>query len=407
MFTWEAASPYNGNMPEEFTSARVPSLVFRAGAIAGLPAVVKTRAVSRVGVVTGAGWFPVSEQWQTLQAALRDRGIALTHRTNSGEPSPGGVDEIAAAFRENGVELLIGIGGGSVLDTAKAAAVAVVAAAPIKDFLEGVGSREPDGRSLPVIAVPTSAGTGSEATKNAVLSEVGPQGFKKSLRHENFIPSVAVIDPELAISASPEVTAASGLDAITQLLEAYISTKSSVFTDSLAETGLRLAGRSFARAVQDGDDLVARGDMAYAAFLSGVCLANAGLGIVHGAASPAGAISSVPHGVFCGNMLLPAMEYTVRRLRQQGETSGRAAAKLTRAAFLLSDEDPATSDLAEAGDRLLDRLRAFNAVAPLSRLSTYGIDETMVDTIARGTGPKNTPVAVSQSDVKAMLMERL
>ncbi len=405
-------------MPEAFQSSRIPQVFFRAGGLAELPAIVRSFGFGRVGVVTGASWFPASEAWAALSAGLEDRGSTVVHETCSGEPSPRRVDEIATVFRDGDVEAVIGIGGGSVLDAAKAAAAACRLEHSVREYLEGVGSRVPDGRTLPVIAVPTTAGTGSEATKNAVLSEGGEGGFKKSLRHENYIPQVALIDPELATSATPEVTAASGLDAVTQLLEAYISTKASVFTDAMAETGLRLAGRSFIAVVQDGDNRNARSDMAYAAFCSGVCLANAGLGIVHGAASPAGALSSVPHGVFCGNMLVPAMRHTVDRLSRIRETNGRAAAKMARAAHLLSGMPPGpelelkgTESPAEvtnpAMSRLIERLNEFLAVSSLPRLREYGIDEALVDKIAAGTGPKNHPVEVSRKDVRDMLMERL
>jgi alcohol dehydrogenase class IV len=393
-------------MREKFQAARVPQLVFGAGTLSELPTLLKSRGMDRIGIVTGASWFPESDHWHTLLRGFTDRGCVVTHRTNGGEPSPDRVDEIGADFRADGVKAVLGIGGGSILDAAKAAAVAARVEGSIREYLEGVGTRRPDGRTLPMVAVPTSAGTGSEATKNAVLSEVGPEGFKKSLRHDNFIPILALIDPELAVSAGPEVTAASGLDAITQLLEAYISTKASIFTDSQAETGLRLAGASFPTAVQDGEDLNGRGDMAYAAFMSGVCLANAGLGIVHGAASAAGAATGIPHGVFCGNLLVPALRRTVDRLSRLGETSGMAARKLRRAAALLRGEEPNASSPAEMED-LISRLEEFLAISPLSRLSAYGFTEDRLDVVAERSGLKNHPVEFSQRDVRDMLAERL
>lgn len=396
-------------MPDAFQSARTPQVVFRAGGLAELPTLVKSRGIRSIGVVSGATWFPQSDHWRTLRDGLTDRGIAVHHETSRGEPSPEGVDRIAEGFRSAAVEAVLAVGGGSVLDAGKASAAAVRAEGSIGDYLEGVGSKTPDGRSLPVIAVPSSAGTGAEATKNAVLSSVGPDGFKKSLRHDNFIPVTAVIDPELTVSASPEVSAASGMDAITQLLEAYISTRASVFTDALAELGLRLAGRSFLEVIADGTNLTARGDMSYAAYLSGVCLANAGLGIVHGAASPAGALTKVPHGVFCGNMLLPSMEATVQRLGKMGDTTGRAAAKLAVAGRLLegNQTDELREEPAEGMARLLDRLRKFAAAAPYASLSAYDIGEDTISRIAEQTGLKNHPVAFSRQEVQSMLAECL
>ena len=174
----------------------------------------------------------------------------------------------------------------------------------IINYLEGV-ELNPPGSTVSFIAVPTTAGTGSEATKNAVISSIGESGFKKSLRHDNFIPDIAVIDPQLMLSCPETLTAACGLDAIAQLLESYVSSKSNPITDALAFDALTKAIPAFEVAVKDGHkNLEARASMAYGALISGITLANAGLGIVHGFASPIGGFFDIPHGVVCGTLLL-------------------------------------------------------------------------------------------------------
>jgi len=226
-----------------------------------------------------------------LEKGLAAEGLSLRRYPVSGEPSPEVVDRIAASLE---ADVVVAIGGGSAIDAGKAVAAMAEEGGSIVDYLEEVGTKPPTGRRRFLVAVPTTAGTGSEATANAVISRVGASGFKKSLRHEGYIPDIALIDPELALDCPPAVTAASGLDAITQLLEGFVSTGGNPLTDALGRSGLATAGRSFSRAVHEGD-LIARSAMAYAAYLSGVILAIAGLGIVHGIASPLGGAYPVPH----------------------------------------------------------------------------------------------------------------
>ena len=180
------------------------------------------------------------------------------------------------------------------MDAGKAISAMLTQEGSVKDYLEGVGHKHPSGNKVPFFAVPTTSGTGSEATKNAVLSEIGPNGYKKSLRHDHFVPDLAIVDPDLTLSCPPGLTAYSGMDAFTQLLEAYVSTKAHPFTDALCEKALELLSGSLLQAYQDGENIEAREAMSYAAWTSGIVLAQVGLGVVHGFASAVGGMFDNP-----------------------------------------------------------------------------------------------------------------
>ena len=223
----------------------------------------------------------------------------------SGEPTIEIVNECTQLARQNNVSLIISIGGGSVIDTAKATAGFAKNSGELIDYIEGVGKgKQLENSPIDHIAVPTTSGTGSEMTKNAVITGSGDTKFKRSFRHNKLVPIAAIIDPNLAVTMPKQVTAYSGMDAITQLIESYISKKSNPFTDALALEGLKRAGKSLVAAYKDGSDIEARTNMAYASMISGMCLANSGLGAVHGIAAGLGAVLKVPHGMACA-ILLP------------------------------------------------------------------------------------------------------
>lgn len=325
------------------------------------------------------------------------------------EAGPQVVDAIVEAEHaaHDAADVVIGFGGGSAVDAGKALSAALILPGSIREYLEGVGTRSPDGKKVPFIAIPTTAGTGSEVTKNAVLSDI-TAGYKKSLRHDNYVPDLTLIDPELQLSCPRDVTAASGMDAVTQLLEALLSTRSSPLTDALAIDGLVHAGRSYARAVERGDsDVDARAGMAYAAYLSGRCLANAGLGVVHGLAGPAGAHSAVPHGLVCGALLRPATERLVSRLRS--EPAGSAAlVKLAGAGYALTGSALHAAATGERTTedglaRLLTRLAEFERIASFPRLSAYGLTPEIADQVAGEASNKNSPVDFTESERRELL----
>ncbi len=253
----------------------------------------------------------------------------------SGEPTVEGVRAALAAARQARPDVVVGWGGGSVIDLAKSVAVLLHDEADVLDHLEVIGRGLPlPATSVPVIAVPTTAGTGAEATANAPI--LSPEhGVKASLRSPAMLPAVAVVDPALTLTCPPTVTAASGLDALTQCLEALVTPKATPLTDALAREGLARAGRSLHAAYRHGDDLGARTDMSLAALLSGMALANAKLGAVHGLAAPLGGRLGAPHGEVCAAVLTATTETNVRALRQRDpgsaalERYGEAARLLT------------------------------------------------------------------------------
>lgn len=254
-------------------------------------------------IVRGGNHLEQSGTLKRLQSELDSCQLKQTFCTVQGETTPAAVAVVLECARKNDCDALIGLGGGSVIDTAKAAASLLTNGGDLLDYLEGIGrGQQLTKPALPLIAVPTTAGTGSEVTKNAVIT-VAEKKAKVSLRSPHLIPPIALVDPQLTDHLPPAITASTGLDALSQLIEAYVSKKTNPVTDSLALTGIRLSARSLQQVFQNGQDQAGRDDLALAALLSGICLANAGLGAIHGLAAPLGACFPIPHGVACGRLL--------------------------------------------------------------------------------------------------------
>jgi len=339
--------------------------------------------------------------------ALRAEDVAVVEAgTIDHEPEVADVDRLAETLRGHGAaagDFLVAVGGGATIDLAKGAAAMATNAesATVKDYLEGVGrglklTRTP----LPVLAMPTTAGTGAEATKNAVISSYDPP-FKKSLRDDRMVPRVALIDPELTVSVPPEVTAASGMDAITQLIESTISKKARPIPQALAVQGLRLAVPAIAEAVEDGSRRDARERMAHAALLSGMALANSGLGFAHGVAPVLGTHCRVPHGLACA-VLLPTALKVNREVRRD---------ELARLSHLLYRESP-TQSPEGAADVLIERIEELcRRVGVPARLSDVGVTAEQIPAIAReslqSSSMKGNPRELSEAELTRTLEELL
>ncbi|NRB47450.1 MAG: iron-containing alcohol dehydrogenase [Saprospiraceae bacterium] len=383
-----------------FALASSPKVVFGSGKLAALPGLVQHWG-KKVLLVTGGKSLPESARWPNLLAQLESAGIEWRQYTVSGEPSPMVVDRAVEQYREEGMEVVVGIGGGSVLDAAKAIAAMFCETVSVKRFLEGVGDRKPSGKTLPFIAVPTTAGTGSEATKNAVLSEVGEDGFKKSLRHEQYVPAVALIDPHLMLSCPTHISAYSGMDAFTQLLESYLSTQASWYTDALALDGLGCIADSLQRVVEQGEDLIAREKMAYAAYLSGLSLANAGLGTIHGFASSVGARIAIPHGALCGTLMGISNRLTVEKLQQEDI----AWKKYEQVGRMFVTARGKSAEYYITG--LLERIEEWIQSFELPRLSQFGLQMAEIPNIAAATSNKFNPVQLTEEERIFILQTRL
>lgn len=322
----------------------------------------------------------------------------------SGEPSPSVVDAAVAEFRDFDPGCVVAIGGGSAVDAAKAIAGLLPTGDSVFDYLEGVGKgRAYSGPSTPFIALPTTAGTGGETSKNAVLSEIGDKGFKKSFRHETLVAKHIILDPELTLECPPEITAACGMDAFTQLLESCVSNNASPMADALALSGLLKIRDCLLAAVEDGENLDARSGMLYASSISGLTLANAGLGSVHGLASPLGAFFPIPHGTVCGTLLFEATRTNIVALKER-ESAHPSLCKYAEIGYLFAQ----TRSMDEDGAReaLLGTIQAWSGRLKMPPLSHYGVSETDIDRIvagSRGNSMQTNPVFLTDEEIAGII----
>lgn len=349
--------------------------------------IVGSRTLERAGVV------------DELIALLAEQGLASSRLVEiTREPTTADVDAVVAAAQRlvaGPGDVLISLGGGAAMDLGKAvAALALEPPAGVIDYLEGVGSRRLSGQALPHIALPTTAGTGSEATRNAVITGGGSAApFKKSLRHDALMPRVALVDPELSVNCPPSVTAHSGLDALTQLIESFVSRRATPPSQALARDGLRSCAGALVEAVRDGHSVSARQRMAHAALLSGMSLANSGLGLAHGVAAALGCHCGTAHGLACAVMLPIALRYNRDVCRDE----------LAEIGSLLAERRGVTADDALGlVDDLLDEL-----VIP-RRLSALGVVREQLPLLARdsrGNSLNGNPREVPESELLRLLEE--
>ncbi len=391
---------------KSFMFSRIPLIHFGAGKFNTLDTIISNFGTT-VLIVTGTHSFESSGKKDIIEKALKKISVNPLYLQVKGEPSPGLIDEAVAQFKNSDIDVVCSVGGGSVLDTGKAISAMLLHNDSVFDYLEGVGmGKQHDGVKIPFIAVPTTAGTGSEATKNAVLSNIGTDGYKKSLRHDNLVPDIAVIDPELMLSCPPDITASTGMDAFTQLMESYVSTKSTPLTDALAYSGLWYAANTLIPACTTGaGNTEVRAGMAYAALLSGISLANAGLGVVHGLASVLGGLFDIPHGVVCGTIMGIAVKVTIERLKKEKDSGQHFIAKYARIGTLFSKKNDI--DTEESCNILIQKLVEWTDMLHLPRLSEFGVSESDIDTILDRTDNKNNPVKLDRNDIRIIIESRL
>ncbi|MBX2843557.1 MAG: iron-containing alcohol dehydrogenase [Flammeovirgaceae bacterium] len=391
-------------MPKSFSFASTPQIHFGVGKFGLLPQLIENYG-NTVLILTGAKSFTSSKHWDTLREDLSQSKIEWYHYVIPNEPSPKQIDHCVDQFINANLKAILAIGGGSVLDAGKAISAMLPLNKPVKNFLEGVGTGEiHPGIKIPFIAVPTTSGTGSETTKNAVITEVGNHGFKKSLRHENFVPNLAVVDPTLTLTSPKNQTANSGMDAFTQLVESYLSTKSNLMTDSLAIKALNQLKDGLPQAVHEGLNIEGRTKMAYAAMISGITLANAGLGTIHGFASSIGGKCNIPHGLICGSLMGIVNRITVRELRKK-DTTNIALKKYARLGKMFSQKD-------EKGPNyqiefFLDKIDNWTEEFQISIFSKSGLEEIQIPMIIKETGNKNNPYSLNSAELEEALRNRI
>jgi alcohol dehydrogenase class IV len=356
----------------------------------------------RALVVSGLPDFLAKPLLAEIEGLLRAENIQMSPvAALSHEPEVADVDRAAARIRalEAGAgDFLLALGGGAAIDLAKAAAAMAVndRSPTVRDYLEDVGRNlKIENPPLPVLAMPTTAGTGAEATKNAVISSYDPP-FKKSLRDDRLMPRIAIVDPELTVSVPPEVTAAGGMDAITQLIESYISRKARPIPQALAVQGLKLTLPALGEAFENPASRPAREAMSHAALLSGMSLANSGLGMAHGVAAALGIHCRVPHGVACALMLPVA-------LRVNRENRREELAELSRMVFgrnaPVSSIDAANMLIREI-ENLCDRVKTPR------RLSQLGVRREQIAEVvksSRGSSMSGNPRELSDDELKIIL----
>jgi len=374
-----------------FEFATATRVIFGEGTAAGIADLARSFG-SRALVVTGA---------RPERAAGLVAGLAASTFAVAGEPTVEVVREGAGRARDHACDVVIAMGGGSAIDAGKAiAAVATNGGEPL-EFLELVGK----GRTLavaplPFIAVPTTAGTGSEVTRNAVLGSAA-HGMKASLRSPLMLPRVAVVDPELTYGLPAAVTAATGLDALTQLIEPYVSVRATPLTDALCVEGMRRAAGALRRAYHDGADKEARRDMALASLFGGLALANAGLGVVHGFAAPLGGGWTAPHGALCAAILPHGMAANVAAMRARSPQHA-ALERYEGIARLLTGRNDAS---AEEG---IDWVRALCAELDVPGLRAWGIGEAdlpgVVEKAAQASSMKANPLPLTEEELTAVVM---
>jgi alcohol dehydrogenase class IV len=390
-------------MTDSFQFSSLPKIIFGPGKRNELAAEINRRG-KRVLLLTGSSSVHNSGHGEEIISSLKAANLELKHEVIAHEPSPSLIDHISEKYRSSGIQVVVAVGGGSVMDAGKAVSAMIPVEGSIRNYLEGVGDIKHPGLKIPFIAMPTTSGTGSEMTKNAVISEVGEEGFKKSLRHENFIPELALIDPEMMLSCPSKLTAASGMDAFSQLLESYLSTRANPMTDALALQGLKQIKKYLLRAFLEGEqNLEARSGMALAAMFSGITLAHAGLGLVHGFASPLGGFYHIPHGVACGSLMAPVFATTIDNVLEQPDHP--AIKKLIIISKVFADFKY-KQDL-EYLQAFKEKLIHITTLLEVPKLSEYGLNEDGIQKVVDCTTHKYHPVKLSFDQMASALKSRI
>ena len=378
-----------------FEFATATRIIFGPGVLKDVAPAAKEFG-QRVLIVAGKS----TRQGATLNRLLSDHGLATWTLTSSGEPDIASAESGARMARAERIELVVSIGGGSVIDLGKAIAAITTNEGNITDYLEVIGRGQPlVCAPLPFIAIPTTAGTGAEVTRNAVLAS-REHRVKVSLRSPLMLPKLAVVDPELTLGLPAALTASTGMDALTQLIEPFLSCRANPLVDGLCREGFVRVARSLRRAFEHPADLGAREDMALASLFSGLALANSALGSVHGFAVPIGGMFAAQHGAVCAALLPHAMEVNLRALRER-QPMNPILDRFAEVARLLTGRTDAT------GDDAVSWVRELCADLTIPLLRTYGITEADVPVLcekaAQSSSMKGNSLPLTPAELREML----
>ena len=382
-----------------FEFATATRIIFGAGAASQAGAAVKPCGQHAL-VVTGSN----PQRAESLLASLSVSGIRSVTFPVAGEPEISTIESGVTFAKSQSCDLVISFGGGSVIDAGKAIAAMMTNEGELLDYLEIIGRGQALKKgSAPFIAIPTTAGTGAEVTRNAVLGSPEHK-LKVSLRSPQMLPRVAIVDPELTRDLPPALTASTGLDALTQLIEPFVCLRANPMTDGFCIEGIRRAARSLREAVFNGQNKSAREDMALAGLFGGLALANAGLGAVHGFAGPIGGMLPAPHGAVCATLLPHVMAANLHALRTR-EPHSEALARYDSIATLLTGDPHATP---EAG---VDWVRKLVADLPVSKLGAYGLREEhvaeLVGKAQNASSMKANPIVLTPEELAQTLRQAL
>ncbi|MGH9469501.1 MAG: iron-containing alcohol dehydrogenase [Terriglobia bacterium] len=335
-----------------------------------------------------------------LLDALKSAGLECARFAVAGEPTVGQVRSGAALARSQSCDLVISMGGGSAIDAGKAIAALLANSGDVMEYLEVIGNAKPLAADpAPFIAVPTTAGTGSEVTRNSVLASPEHR-LKVSMRSPRMLPRLALVDPTLTQELPPGITASSGFDALTQLIEPFVSARANPVTDGFCVDGLKRISRSLRRAYHDARDQTARADMSLAALLGGLALTNAGLGLIHGFASPLGGMYDAPHGALCAALLPFGMDANIRALRARAP-AGPALARYATVAEILTGNAGAQP---EEGVDWVRRVCEEMAIPPLASYSLRKKDfPVLVERASRANSMKTNPVSLTVEELHEVL----
>jgi alcohol dehydrogenase class IV len=384
-------------MQFEFSTAS--KIVFGSGLFNSLGEII-ARFGKKTLIICGAPQYLLVKLKELLDA----KSIVYTVYLAAGEPTINSIQDTLTSIGQTTYDCIIGIGGGSAIDTAKTISALLTNPGDLTDYLEVIGLKKPiKFPTLPLIAIPTTAGTGSEVTKNAVIG-IPTQRVKVSLRSDYLLPKISLIDPELTISLPKNLTATTGLDALTQLIEAYTCLNPSPMIDPICIEGITRISKSFIKAYDDGDDLLAREDMSLASLFSGIALANVKLGVVHGLAGAIGGVTNAPHGAICASLLSNAMSVNIRAI-QNRMPNHPVLERYIKIGKILTNNPSATFEKA------ILWVKNFCQHVKMQPLYSLGLTKTdfdnLIERAQQSSSLKGNPIILFNDEIRTILQDSL